>query len=155
MYTKELSKEGGFDFSLHDRNTKLGFNDKVNVKKFTKTGTTICAVQHKDGVVFGADTRATAGTVVMDLECTKLHELSNSIMCAGAGTAADLFATINMVSSELQLLSMNTGNSNRINHVEHRLSDYLFRHGGHVGCALIFGGFDVNGAQIVSIIINN
>lgn len=150
MYTQELSKEGGFDFSLHDRNVCLDKNSKSTSGNYKKTGTTICAVMHKDGVVFGADTRATAGTVVMDLECKKLHKISDNIVVAGAGTAADLFATINLISSELQLQKMNTGNEARLAHVEHRLSDHLFKHMGHIGCALIIGGFDVKGSDIVS-----
>jgi len=151
MYTKELSKEGGFDFSLFERNNELSKNSKFepNIKKFTKTGTTICAVMHKSGVVFGADSRATGGSLVMDQDCMKLHTLSHSIMCAGAGTAADLFATVNMISSELQMLKMNTGNESRISHVEHRLHDYLFRHMGQIGVALIVGGYDIKGADIV------
>lgn len=149
MYTKEL--EGtGFDFSLFERNESLKDKLKPDISTYKKTGTTICAVIHKNGVVFGADTRATAGSVVMDLNCTKLHSLSDNIIAAGAGTAADLFATINMVNAELQLQKLNTGNQNRISHVEHRLHDYLFRHGGHVSVHLIVGGFDIKGSDIVS-----
>jgi 20S proteasome alpha/beta subunit len=43
----------------------------------------------KGGVVLGADSRATAGALVMDKYCVKLHQLSANICCSGAGTAAD------------------------------------------------------------------
>lgn len=148
MYTKEL-EQSGFDFSLFDRNESLKPKLKSDSSKYTKTGTTICAVMHKDGVVFGADTRATGGSIVMDLECMKLHSLADNIVAAGAGTAADLFATINMISAELQMQKMNTGQENRICHVEQRLHDYLFRYMGHIGVALIVGGIDINGPDIV------
>jgi hypothetical protein len=148
MYTKELQEEGGFDFSLYERNKSL--NLQPDIKKFTKTGTTICAVAYKGGVVFGADTRATAGSIVMDLECIKVHELASNIMICGAGTAADLFAVINMMKSELLLTKMNTGMENRLSHVEHRLTDHLFKHMGHVGAHLIVGGYDINGEDIVN-----
>ena len=147
MYTKELQEEGGFDFSLYERNKSLGL--QPDIKKFTKTGTTICAVAYKGGVVFGADTRATGGSIVMDLECIKVHELASNIMICGAGTAADLFAVINMMKSELQLSKMNTGSENRLSHVEHRLTDHLFKHMGQVGAHLIVGGYDINGEDIV------
>jgi len=152
MYTKELQEEGGFDFSLYERNKSL--NKQPDIKKFTKTGTTICAVAFKGGVVFGADSRATSGTVIMDLNCVKVHELASNIMICGAGTAADLFAVINMMKSELLLSKMNTGMENRLCHVEHRLTDHLFKHGGHVGAHLIVGGYDVNGEDIVNIFLN-
>ena len=41
--------------------------------KMTKTGTTICAVVWKDGVVLGADTRSTGGDIVANKNCEKLH----------------------------------------------------------------------------------
>lgn len=37
-----------------------------------------------------ADTRATAGSIVADKNCEKLHVLAPNIWAAGAGTAADL-----------------------------------------------------------------
>lgn len=41
------------------------------------------------GVALAADTRATAGSIVADKNCEKLHNLAPNIYCAGAGTAAD------------------------------------------------------------------
>jgi 20S proteasome subunit beta 2 len=43
----------------------------------------------QDGVVLGADTRATAGQIVCDKNCEKIHDLSPNISCCGAGTSAD------------------------------------------------------------------
>lgn len=150
MYTDKLENLG-FDFSLVERNLSLKEKNIVKDQKLKKTGTTICAIMHKDGIVFAADTRATAGSVTMDLECIKVHQLAPNIFAAGAGTAADLFAVINMMRSELELQRLNTGNESRICHVEQRLHDHLFKHMGHVGVALIIGGVDVNGADIVSV----
>lgn len=56
----------------------------------TSTGTTIVGLIFKDGVILAADTRATAGYVVADKNCEKLHYLAPNMYCAGAGTAADL-----------------------------------------------------------------
>ena len=39
--------------------------------------------------MLAADTRSTAGTVVADKNCEKLHYLAPNIYCSGAGTAAD------------------------------------------------------------------
>lgn len=151
MYTKNL-KDAGFDFSLIERNETLSKNNNIISNTYKKTGTTICAVMHMDGIVFAADSRATAGSVVMDLECLKVHTLAPNIYAAGAGTAADLFAVLNMIRSELEMQRMNTGRESRISHVEQRLHDHLYRHMGHVGVALIVGGIDVKGKDIVSII---
>jgi 20S proteasome subunit beta 2 len=153
MYTQNVEKTG-FDFSLVERNKTMEEKHLVPSQKFKKTGTTICALMHKDGIVFAADSRATAGSVVMDLECIKVHQMAPNIYAAGAGTAADLFAVINLMASELELQRMNTGNESRLSHVEQRLHDHLFRHMGHIGVALIIGGIDVNGPDIVNFLFN-
>lgn len=41
----------------------------MKLPRAMKTGTTIVGVVYKDGIVLGADTRATEGTVVADLNC--------------------------------------------------------------------------------------
>ena len=71
------------------------------VPKELKTGTTICGVVYKDGVVLGADTRATAGSIVADKNCSKIHYIAPNIYCCGAGTAAD---TENSTGTPLQTL---------------------------------------------------
>lgn len=38
----------------------------------------------------GADSRATAGNIIADKHCEKVHYLTDSIYACGAGTAADL-----------------------------------------------------------------
>jgi 20S proteasome subunit beta 2 len=43
----------------------------------------------QDGVVLGADTRATEGDIVCDKNCEKIHYIAPNIWCCGAGTAAD------------------------------------------------------------------
>lgn len=50
-----------------------------------KTGTTIAGIVFKDGVVLGADTRATEGDTVADKNCSKIHYLQPNMYCCGAG----------------------------------------------------------------------
>lgn len=45
----------------------------------TKTGTTIVGIIYKDGVILGADTRATEGPIVSDKNCAKIHYLADNI----------------------------------------------------------------------------
>jgi len=62
--------------------------------RHTSTGTTIVGVKFKDGVILGADTRATAGTIVADKNCEKIHYVAPNIwypsntlqysLCSGA-----------------------------------------------------------------------
>lgn len=104
--------------------------DKNVIKShgFTKTGTTIVGLIFKDGVVLAADTRATAGTIVADKNCEKIHYLAPNIYCCGAGTAADTEHTTNEISSQLELLRLNTRRQSRVATAVARLSDKLFKY---------------------------
>lgn len=44
-----------------------------------KTGTTICGIVFKDGVILGADTRATEGPIVASKNCEKIHFLAKNM----------------------------------------------------------------------------
>ncbi|CAB1318957.1 unnamed protein product [Coregonus sp. 'balchen'] len=129
---------GGFSFENCKRNavleaevTKLG----CNIPAARKTGTTICGVVFKDGLVLGADTRATEGMIVADKNCSKIHYISPNIYCCGAGTAADTEMTTQIISSNLELHSLSTSRLPR----------------GHIGAALVLGGVDCNGPHLYSI----
>mmetsp|Transcript_14530 Transcript_14530/g.17382 ORF Transcript_14530/g.17382 Transcript_14530/m.17382 type:complete len:145 (+) Transcript_14530:71-505(+) len=69
-----------------------------------KSGTTICGIQLKDVVILAADTRSTSGPMVADKNCEKLHYMAKNVYCAGAGTAADLQHTTEMMESQMELL---------------------------------------------------
>ena len=51
--------------------------------------TTIVGVCCRDGVILGADSRATGGDYVMDKNKLKIHQISPQLFCCAAGTAAD------------------------------------------------------------------
>ena len=65
------SLEGGFNFDNLIRNAMLsktlGSAEPGVLPSAWKTGTTICGIVYKDGVVLGADTRATGGADGFDL----------------------------------------------------------------------------------------
>ncbi|XP_037402136.1 proteasome subunit beta type-7 isoform X2 [Pygocentrus nattereri] len=145
---------GGFSFENCKRNTLL----EANVAKLgcslppaRKTGTTICGVVYKDGVVLGADTRATEGMVVADKNCSKIHYISPNIYCCGAGTAADTEMTTQLISSNLELHSLSTNRLPRVATANRMLKQMLFRYQGYIGAALVLGGVDCNGPHLYSI----
>eukprot|EP00916_Digyalum_oweni_P003944 GHVL01007025.1.p1 GENE.GHVL01007025.1~~GHVL01007025.1.p1 ORF type:complete len:205 (+),score=37.45 GHVL01007025.1:97-711(+) len=151
----EIFKEnrGGFNFENCQRNENI---TKVNPElknefSFLKTGTTICGVRCIDGIVLAADTRATAGTIVADKNCFKLHHVTDKIFCAGAGTAADLDHQVNLMESKITLHSLQTNREARVNTVITMLSQHLFKYQGHLGCAIILGGVDITGPSLCMI----
>lgn len=71
-------------------------------------------LKFRNGIVLGADTRATNGTEVADKNCQKIHYIAPNIYCCGAGTAADTEKTTEMIAAQLQLLRMNTSSPSRV-----------------------------------------
>jgi len=116
-----------------------------------KTGTTICGIIFKDGVVLGADTRATEGSIVADKNCSKIHYIAPNIYCCGAGTAADTEMTTQMISSQLELHRLNTGRVARLCTANRMLKQFLFRYQGYISAALVLGGVDTTGPHLYSI----
>lgn len=149
---QEMS-QGGFDFSLCKRNEAImtQFGGSPALPKAWKTGTTIVGILYKNGVVLGADTRATGGSEVVDKNCEKIHYLAPNIYCCGAGTAADTEKTTELIASNLELLRLSTGTQSRVVTSLTMLKRMLYRYQGHVSAALILGGVDVHGPHLYSI----
>lgn len=131
-------------------------NQGFPAPKAVKTGTTIAGFIFKDGVILGADTRATEGNIVADKNCFKLHYMAPNIQynifffqvlllyfsfikpyraiglpfdsCAGAGTAADLEMTTLQMSSQLELHRLNTGRQIKVATANRLLKQMLFRY---------------------------
>ena len=95
--------------------------------------------------MLGADTRSTAGSVVADKNCEKIHYIAPNIYCCGAGTAADTEnvtgthwhmsyagceSTLSpgMISSALELHRYATGRQTRVVTAMTLLKSHLFRY---------------------------
>uniref|UniRef100_A0A8C5WFG1 Proteasome subunit beta n=1 Tax=Leptobrachium leishanense TaxID=445787 RepID=A0A8C5WFG1_9ANUR len=145
---------GGFDFANCRRNNALDndFTQKGHkLAAARKTGTTIAGVVFKDGIILGADTRATEGMIVADKNCSKIHFIAPNIYCCGAGTAADTEMTTQMISSNIELHSLSTGRQPRVATANRMLKQMLFRYQGYIGAALVLGGVDCSGPHLYSI----
>nr|CCA16538.1 proteasome subunit beta type7 putative [Albugo laibachii Nc14] len=140
----------GFDFQNCERNKRLMQDGNLTIKAM-KTGTTICGVVYKDGVVLGADTRSTGGTIVMDKNCEKIHYIAPNIYCCGAGTAADTENTTALISSQLELHRLNTNTESRVVTAMTLLKQMLFRYQGHISAALVLGGVDATGPHLYTV----
>ncbi|XP_013117566.1 proteasome subunit beta type-7 [Stomoxys calcitrans] len=142
--------KSGFNFDNCKRNADL-IRGGFQPPKTVKTGTTIVGIIFKDGVILGADTRATEGPIVSDKNCAKIHYLAKNMYCCGAGTAADTEMTTDMIASQLELHRLNTGRQVPVVAANTLLKQMLFRYQGHISAALVLGGVDKTGAYIYSI----
>lgn len=73
-----------------------------------KTGTTTVGVVCKDGIVLGADRRATAGNFIAHKKTDKIYSLNDSIAVTIAGTASDAQLLVKLTQSELKLKDLRT-----------------------------------------------
>ncbi|KAF7331964.1 Proteasome subunit beta [Mycena kentingensis (nom. inval.)] len=72
-------------------------------------GTSIMAVQFKDGVVIGADSRTTTGSYIANRVTDKLTHVHDRVYCCRSGSAADTQAVADIVHYYLQLYSQTSG----------------------------------------------
>ncbi|KAG8521744.1 Proteasome subunit beta type-10 [Galemys pyrenaicus] len=152
MLKSALEPQGGFSFENCQRNATLQHVlPGLRVPHARKTGTTIAGIVFQDGVILGADTRATNDSVVADKNCEKIHFIAPKIYCCGAGVAADAEMTTRMVSSNMELHALSTGREPRVATVTRILRQTLFRYQGHVGASLVVGGVDVKGPQLYGV----
>ncbi|KXN81702.1 Proteasome subunit beta type-7 [Leucoagaricus sp. SymC.cos] len=150
MPQSSVYRTPGFDFSNQIRNNFLA-EKGLPLPKATSTGTTIVGCLFKDGIVLGADTRATEGDIVADKNCEKIHYITESIRCCGAGTAADTEFTTALIASNMQLHTLSSGRKPRVVTAMTMLKQMLFRYQGHIGAALVLGGVDPTGPYLFTI----
>ncbi|KAH8923938.1 N-terminal nucleophile aminohydrolase [Atractiella rhizophila] len=130
----------GFSFSNHHRNAHLSTQKQLHLPKATSTGTTIVGCLYDGGIALGADTRATEGPIVADKNCEKIHYISPSIYCCGAGTAADTEFTTALISSNIHLHSLSTGRKPRVVTAMTMLKQMLFQSVFHSCCYFLLPG---------------
>lgn len=151
-----MTPASGFSFDNVHRNKMLetaggGGSKSSYLPQATKTGTTIVGMVYKDGVVLGADTRATGGSEVAEKNCEKIHYLAPNMYCCGAGTAADTEKTTDIISSRLELLRLDTHKPSRVVTACTMLKRMLYRYQGHISAALVLGGCDISGPHVYQI----
>lgn len=140
----------GLGFDNFQRNQYLATHGH-GTPTATSTGTTIVGCRFKGGVVIAADTRATAGDIVADKNCEKLHRLAPRIWCAGAGTAADTEMVTQLIASNLELHGLSNNSEPRVITALTMLKQHLFKYQGHLGAYLIVAGVDPTGAHLMSV----
>lgn len=150
MNTLQDETRGGFSFDNCNRNAAMAAFG-VDGPRVKKTGTTIAGIVYNNGVVLGADTRATEGSLVCDKNCEKIHNISKEIWCCGAGTSADTENVTGLIQSQLELHRLATGEEPRVITACTRLKQHLFKYQGHVSAALVLGGIDSEGAHVYTV----
>ncbi|KAH8307959.1 hypothetical protein KR059_003566 [Drosophila kikkawai] len=122
-------------------------------KAVLSTGTTIMAVEFDGGVVIGADSRTSAGGLVVNRVTDKLTRITDKIYCCRSGTAADTQAIADLVASKLEYLGCTgTGNSVEVYRAACELRNCCYKNRQTMSAAIIVGGWDEKcGGQVYNI----
>jgi len=139
-----------FGFENFRRSEVINYNKSFDIK-LKKTGTTIAGLIFKQGVVLGADTRATNGKISCDNNCQKIHYLAPNISCMGAGTSADAENINKLLFYQLELQRLSAGRESNVLTSLTICKNYLYKNNGNISAALVLGGFDIHGPQLFSV----
>lgn len=74
-----------------------------------KTGTTTLAIKCKDGVIIGADKRATAGSQVVNRNAQKIFSFKDNIFAARAGVVSETKDVLDTIQAEIKLRELKLG----------------------------------------------
>lgn len=80
----------------------------TDLTNMLKSNTSLVGIVCKDGIVMGADRRATAGSIVMSKNSKKVIKINDYILLAGTGLSSDIDLTQRVVAAELKLKELKT-----------------------------------------------
>ncbi len=115
-----------------------------------KSNTSLVGIKCKDGVVIGADRRATAGSIVMSKNSKKVVPVNSYLVTAGTGVSSDIDLHQKIIAAELRLKELKTKSRPSVKESANLIGMMLYRHirtpsmiPGIVG--MLVGGVDENG----------
>ncbi len=96
-------------------------------KNMLQSNTSLVGIVCKDGIVLGADRRATAGTIVMSKTAKKIEKITDYIAIAGTGGVADIQLTAKITAAELRLQELRTKTKPSVKSAAHLLAMITYR----------------------------
>lgn len=116
------------------------------------TGTTIMAVEYKDGVVIGADSRTSSGSYVANRFTDKLTQITDQIFVCRSGSAADTQAIADIVAYHLDFYQAETGEPASVELGAQLFRDLCYNYRHMVTAGVICAGWDRRkGPQVYSV----
>src|SRR3989338_1251189 len=122
-------------------------------EEILKTGTTTVGLVCKEGLVLAADTRATAGYMIVDKKAQKIHQVLDNLAVTIAGTVSDVQLLIKLLKAELNLKRYRTNRGINIREAANLLSDMVYNNIRKYSLIpgisqFIIGGFDAEGLHL-------
>jgi proteasome beta subunit len=117
-----------------------------------KTGTTTVGIVTKDGVVMGADMRATMGHLIAHKQTQKLFRIDEHLAMTIAGSVGDAQVLVRWLQSEVDLYKLKRGSPMSVEAAATLMANILnSRKFTPFYVALLIGGTDLRGRHIYSL----
>lgn len=113
-----------------------------------KTGTTTVGIACKDGVVLAADTRATAGGLIVDKRVQKVLPVSDRIAVTMSGSVSDVQLLLKFMRAELKLRKIRMNRDSTTKEAANLLSGWVYNIlRSQMGvCHFLLAGYDADPA---------
>ncbi|ORX44452.1 proteasome subunit beta type-6 [Hesseltinella vesiculosa] len=105
-------------------------------------GTSIMAVQYKDGVILGADSRTTTGAYIANRVTDKLTKVHDRIYCCRSGSAADTQAVADIVHYHLQMYSVQENEAPSVRTASSLFQEMCYQNKDNLMAGIIVAGWD-------------
>ncbi|KAF2456659.1 proteasome core particle subunit beta 1 [Lineolata rhizophorae] len=121
-------------------------NGEVNL------GTSIMAINFRDGVILGADSRTTTGAYIANRVTDKLTQVHDTIWCCRSGSAADTQAIADIVQYYLGMYGIVNEEAPMTQTAAAIFQDLCYDHKDQLSAGIIIAGYDQrHGGQVYSI----
>ncbi|KAL4743570.1 nucleophile aminohydrolase [Aspergillus similis] len=115
-------------------------------------GTSIMAINFKDGVILGADSRTTTGAYIANRVTDKLTQVHDTIWCCRSGSAADTQAVADIVSYHLNMYSIVNNEAPSTQVAAALFQELCYENKDMLSAGIIIAGYDPrHGGQVYSI----
>ena len=116
-------------------------------------GTTLVAVVFNGGIVFGADSRTSSGSLIVNRTKSKIRQLSDRIYVASAGNASHSETIRDYVQQSLRMYSAETQGEPRVLAAATIYRNMIYQNKSFLGSSIICGGYDeVDGFSIYRVV---
>jgi proteasome beta subunit len=121
------------------------------MENLAKTGTTTIGLICKDGVLLAAESKASAGYMVVNKEVQKVFQIDDRIGVTIAGMVSDGQQLINILKAEINLYKLESGEEMKVEAVANLLANIMYaRKWFPYFTQVIVGGVDSDGYHLFS-----
>jgi len=115
-------------------------------------GTSIMAINFKDGVILGADSRTTTGAYIANRVTDKLTQLHDTIWCCRSGSAADTQAVADIAHYQLGMYGIMNNRRPTTQVAAAMLQELTYQNKNRLSAGLIVAGWDARyGGQVYTV----